>query len=583
MIQSRRMRRLLRVFQAKRYMMPLLAGVLAAGWLLPALVMAQETAVPTRNVAISVLVLSGQPEQVLAGTLNAPDPVNLYRSTNGAVGWTGANEGMRPNISMAGLAADPQNPNLILAGDGGFGYMYRSRDAGQTWEELPGFKALLSENAAVGELYSVVQDGVTVFFAATRYDGVFRSPNAGDIWQKLDGGLQGEARRVREVVLHDGVLYAGTHGGLYRMTPESSTWEFVPGLPSTLIVFSLMSRPDGLYAGTGQGLYRSQDGATFTAMPNFPLTIIYDLADTGRNIVAATETGLWTGAENQWQQPLVNGAPYSGVTYAIANIPEAPRTLYAGTANDWVLRSDDEGLTFFSALNMPPLDRAAALATATPTFTPTPLPTDTPTPTVTPTDTATPTATPTATDTPLPTDTPTPTATPTETPLPTDTPPVTDTPAASVAVTETEPISIELQLPVAEIITATEALSTAMPLAIPTGSADAEPATPDAVAVVLPTPVQPSPAATQASEAAPPREPTAPPPATDTPIPVDTPSPVATEPPTETPTPAPTRTPINVEELVQTTLPPVFVGASILLAVVVVAAGLSVIRGPRDI
>jgi len=181
MIQSRRMRRLLRVFQAKRYMMPLLAGVLAAGWLLPALVLAQETAVPTRNVAISALVLPGQPEQVFAGTLNAPDPVNLYRSTNGAVGWTGANEGMRPNISMAGLAADPQNPNLILAGDGGFGYMYRSRDAGRTWEELPGFKALLSENAAVGELYSVVQDGVTVFFAATRYDGVFRSPNAGDI------------------------------------------------------------------------------------------------------------------------------------------------------------------------------------------------------------------------------------------------------------------------------------------------------------------------------------------------------------------------------------------------------------------
>jgi len=64
---------------------------------------------------------------------------------------------------------------------------------------------------------------------------------------------------------------------------------------------------------------------------------------------------------------------------------------------------------------------------------------------------------------------------------------------------------------------------------------------------------------------------------------MDTPLPAVTEPPTETPTPAPTRTPINVEELVQTTLPPVFVGASILLAVVVVAAGLSVIRGPRDI
>ena len=60
--------------------------------------------------------------------------------------------------------------------------------------------------------------------------------------------------------------------------------------------------------------------------------------------------------------------------YALANTPRAPRTIYAGAADAWVLRSEDEGLTFAGAGALPPLDVAAALATATPTFTPTPTP-----------------------------------------------------------------------------------------------------------------------------------------------------------------------------------------------------------------
>ena len=400
----------------------MVAAALLATWLLPGLVFAQEAvAIPTRNVSISLAVIPGAPDRVLAGTLNAPDPVNMYRTENGAVGWLPSGDGMQPNISVAGVAVDPQDPNLALAGDGGFGFMYRSRDGGRTWQELPGFKALLAENAAVGEMYAVVQDGVTVFYASTRYDGVYRTSNAGDIWQQLDDGLAGEARRVREVALYGGALYAGTHAGLYRMPADSSTWQPLPAIPNTLIVFSLLSREDALYVGTGQGLYRSEDGVTYTQVANFPSTIVYDIVDTGESIVAATENGIWTGSGDQWQQPLMNGAPYGGVTYAVANVPEAPRTIYAGTANDWILRSDDEGVTFSPPFGMPPLDVVAALATPTPTPTQTPTPTATATPSPTPTETATPSPTPTATDTPLPTDTPTATGTPTPTSTPTET------------------------------------------------------------------------------------------------------------------------------------------------------------------
>lgn len=605
-----------------------------ASWLLPNLAMAQTTsAVPTRNVPISVAVIPGSPDQVLAGSLNAPDPVNLYRSDDGAVSWAPSNDGMQPNLSIAGIAVDPQDPNLVLAGDGGFGFIYRSRDGGRTWVELAGFKALLSENAAVGEIYSVVQNGGTVFYAATRYDGVFRSPNAGDIWQKLDGGLAGEARRVREVVLHNGMLYAGTHAGLYRMPPEISTWQLVPSVPTNLIVFSLMSTPEGVFAGTGQGLYFSSDGDTFAPVAGFPATIVYDLIDTGSTIVAAAENGIWYGSGQSWQQPLVNGAPFGNVTYAVSNIPEAPRTIYAAAAENWILRSDDEGRTFSLPQNMPPLDVAAALATPTPTPTQTPTPTETATPSPTPTNTATPSPTPTATNTPLPTDTPTATATPTPTATPTETPVPTDTPIVVVEIepesetvaepiTVTDPVSIDVAVPAPAVITSTEPVTESLSVAIPTAAPETGPDTAVEVALPSPLPTQAEvdlPAATTPSdplsdsntgtEMAQKQTPvtlaaTEPatalalvPPATNTPEPpqaqqnesqaaapvIEEATSEPTPPPTLTPAPARTREPIDLTEYVRSTLPPVFLGATLLLLGIVVVAGISVIRGPRDI
>ncbi len=569
-----------------------IATVLAA----PMWAWAQESAVPTRNTVISLVVAPGQPNRVVAGTLNAPDPVNLYRSTDGAVGWVGLSNGLQPNISVAGLAFDPQDARTLLAGDGGFGYVFRSRDGGDTWEELASVRPLLSANSAVGELYATVENSATVYYASTRFDGVLRSPNGGDIWQKLDSGLVGEARRVRETVRYTDTLYAGTHAGLYRLPAGSSTWELVPGIPETTIVFSLDVLGGDLLAGTGQGLYRSPDGATWARVQNFPSTIVYDLANTGRLIVAATENGLWVGQDESWQLANVNGSPYAGVVYAVANVPQAPRTLYAGAATDWVLRSDDEGLTFSLPSAMPPLDVQAALATATPTPTPsptftlTPTPTDTPTPTATPTETPTLTPTATPTETPIPTDTPTPTATATETPAPTPTAtpiaiqlpggegatePVTETAAISATV----PLTIEVPAVAPQVAPATE---TATPEPAP--AADATPTLlPEAPVVPVEVPTMPAATATAGLPTpVPPTEtPTATATATETPTATGTPTATATA--TATFTPTPTRVPVDIAAAVYTNLPPVFVGAGVLLFLVVIGAGLSIVRGPRDI
>jgi len=496
----------------------------------PGVVLAQGGAPPTRNWAISVAVAPGAPDRVLAGTLNAPDPPTVFRTTDGGLSWTAANAGLPTTISVAALVFDPQNPVIALAGDGGAGLLFASSDQGATWTELPNLRSQLSESSAIGELYATVEGGVSTFYASTRFDGVFRSQDRGATWTKLDAGLVGEARRVREVVYWRNVLYAGTHDGVYRLDAASNTWVRSSGFPVGIIVFSMATHGDQLYAGTGVGISYSNDGETWTSAAGFPIAITYDVTDTGRNVVAATEVGLYVGSESTWAGSLVNGAPYANVVYSLANAPQAPRAIFAGTEVDWVLRSDDEGVNFYTVGAMPPLDLNAALATATPTFTPTPPPTDTPTitpsPTETPTFTPSPTPTETATFTPLPTDTPThtPTITPTDTPTP-------------------------------KILTTEEVLATQ--------AADAATATAFAL---LPT---------------------------NTPTPTITPSPTPTETPTVTPTftntptatntPLVTPTPIDVGRIARTAAPPLLLGLGIIAFILVVIAGVAILRGPRDI
>ena len=530
-------------------------------FLLPAWVRAQEAA-PTPNPVLSLAVAPGAPDKVLAGALNSPQPAAIYRTQDGGVTWLNSTPNLAPNISFASLTFDPRDATIAFAADGGSGLLFRSSDGGVTWSEVAGFRDLLSANSAVGELYAVPRIGRTELYAGTRFDGVLRSTDSGKSWQKLDAGLSGEARRIRSLMEYQGNLYAGTHAGIYRLADGATVWQPVPAFPDNGIVFSLLADGDTLYAGTSSALYQSPDGDSWTRVPNAPSTVFYDMVSTGRQLVLATETGLWVGAGDIWQPAAVNGVPYGAPVNAVANTPKAPRTIYAGTDSDWVLRSDDEGATFASLASLTQLDVRAALATPTPTFTPTSTPTNTATPSPTPTDTATPTPTATATDTPTPTDTrtPTPTRTPTATPsatpaptdtstsTPTSTPTGTYTPAPTFTqiptttplptIAPTGPLSIAVPLPESGVITGTAGLIRAQIAAAAAKRAPppARPITGAAVISVTASAESSLPTATLLPpDTSTPEPPTLAPPATATVAPTDIPPATATAAPTDTP------------------------------------------------
>ncbi|MCS6825664.1 MAG: hypothetical protein NZ553_03535 [Caldilinea sp.] len=551
--------------------------------------MTAQGVAPTANPVLSLAVAPLAPNEVLAGVLNSPRPAGIYRSVDAGISWVNTTPDLPPNISITSLVYDPRNRRFAYASDGGAGFIFRSLDGGATWSEIPGFRNLLSANSAVGVLYMAVENDRSVLYAGTRFDGVFRSEDGGTTWQQLDRGLVGEARRVRSLTFFGDALYAGTHNGLYRLPAGAVAWEAVPGTPTTGIIFSLLADGGALYAGSGSALYITRNGEVWTRIAGLPNSVYYDLAATGRFIVAASDNGLWVGREESWSPATLDGAPYNTAVYSVANTPRAPRTVYAG-GEGWVARSDDEGLTFFSVAAMPALNVAAALATATPTSTPSPTPTFTATPTHTPTDTPTPTFTATPTDTPIPTDTPTPTATlaptetPTDTPMPvqveisdaTATPPEEGT-AAEVAVDQDNLSPSERDASrraIDALMRVVRPVSLTPEAAQPSNVEDSS----DSLAIVLPT-------ATPVLSASPTASPTSPseglssggeatmeatPPMTPTPLPA-------------TSTPQAMATPIDVIAELNARLPAILVGAIVVFGLVVLAAGVSILRGPRDI
>ncbi len=168
----------------------------------------------------------------------------------------------------------------------------------------------------------------SLLLAGTVGAKVFRSADAGVTWSSTGPGLGGDpvALAVRQVFhlgvdtgSYDTTIFAGTAGGVYRLTPGAAAWTASNAGLTSLDVRALAVSGDGVvfggsfgvvYAGTGGGLFASSDG--------------------GNTWVPKT-TGLPSGS--------------SALITALAADPSAPATLYAGTTVG-LFKSTDAGETW---------------------------------------------------------------------------------------------------------------------------------------------------------------------------------------------------------------------------------------------
>ena len=138
------------------------------------------------------------------------------------------------------------------------GRVARSDDGGQTWSMSV---AGQSPNGAVLGLDTMGQAaGGYVLVAATR-DGVYRSADRGDNWQRHRSGL-GDNHQVEALIMDaEGGMIAATPHGLYGHPPDATMWQSIAPAFKHTHIYDLSSDASRrtIYAGTERGLLRSTD------------------------------------------------------------------------------------------------------------------------------------------------------------------------------------------------------------------------------------------------------------------------------------------------------------------------------------
>jgi photosystem II stability/assembly factor-like uncharacterized protein len=202
--------------------------------------------------------------------------------------------------------------SLIMAG--GRNKIYKSTNYGSSFTTID-----LNFPFSIVNIYAVTSIGST-FFAATSYDGVYKSTDDGLSWSPTNEGMGPKDARAL-TISNSSTLIAGTHYvGMYRSTDLGLSWnKSVAGFPAGSSILSLLVNGSSVFAGTRDGVYRTEDngnnwvklagandttkycdvwamceldGVIYASMQLYFDTAIYKSTDNGANWIRCGGAGL---------------------------------------------------------------------------------------------------------------------------------------------------------------------------------------------------------------------------------------------------------------------------------------------------
>ncbi len=230
----------------------------------------------------------------------------LWKTVNAGTTWTPVFDD-QGSYSIGALAMDPDDPLVLWVGTGennsqrsvayGDG-VYLTRDGGDSWEKVG-----LGESEHIGMFAIHPEDSDTVYVAAQGplwrsggERGLYRTTDAGKTWERIlhisdDTGVSEVHMDPRDPDVLYAVAYqrrrhvwtlinGGPESGLYKSLDGGETWtELTSGLPEHDIgrigLDIAPTEPDTVYAiveatGDDSGFYRSRDGGSnWTKMSDY--------------------------------------------------------------------------------------------------------------------------------------------------------------------------------------------------------------------------------------------------------------------------------------------------------------------------
>jgi photosystem II stability/assembly factor-like uncharacterized protein len=185
-------------------------------------------------------------------------------STNNGVNWSYVND-LEGSAGFSFYC----NGNFIYAG--GVSEIYRSTDQGNSFVQIP-----INFGFSIVNIYSITSIGSTLF-AATSYNGVYKSSDNGSTWASANTGMGPKDTRTLAVTGSSSLIAGAHYAGVFRSTNQGSSWiRSMSGFPAGSSVSGLFASGSTVLAGTYDGLFRSTDnGLTWDKITSINDTVNY--------------------------------------------------------------------------------------------------------------------------------------------------------------------------------------------------------------------------------------------------------------------------------------------------------------------
>ena len=318
---------------------------------------------PYGGTARSIAIDPQHPEVVLAGGMNSL----LFRSRDAGQSWDMLYFPKRNLSEVTSIMVDPADSNHYLAGliSAGGGGLFESYDQGRSWDVVKplskfGIRAIASAPSKPSE------------FVVGSFQGVWLSEDSGKNWKRISDKDNLEMQGITVVTVDSkdpDTIYAGTSHLPWKTTDRGKTWESIhTGMIDDSDVFSIFVdpvHPSSLLASACSGIYASDSkGEQWKKLMGIPNTsrrthVIRQDPANPDVIYAGTTTGLFKSVNR--------GATWKSLSDTQANSiafdPTHPGTMYMALEYEGIGKSED-GAQTIHLMNKGFVDRAVSSVAA---------------------------------------------------------------------------------------------------------------------------------------------------------------------------------------------------------------------------
>jgi photosystem II stability/assembly factor-like uncharacterized protein len=244
------------------------------------------------------------PDHILLGTSTG----QMFASNDAGRTWSRLARLGGDDYVLDHIAVDPQDANRIYVSAWSVssqqtGEIFRTRDGGRNWDTLP---AMHGKSIRAMAMYK----GDSKVLVAGALDGVYRSNNGGDTWERLSSANSSEIKNVESIAVDPkdpDTVYAGTWHLAWKTSDGGANWQHInKGMIDDSDVFSVIvdhDNPSVVFASACSGIYKSETaGNLFAKIQGIPFsarrTRVLKQDPTNENIVyAGTTEGLWKSTD----------------------------------------------------------------------------------------------------------------------------------------------------------------------------------------------------------------------------------------------------------------------------------------------